>query len=183
MPHEAPVYEERYRWTRNSAIALAVCSVALLLGIAPTVSLLMRVVLVPIGGAGAFLCVIVPTSRKVALRVDADGITLGGNPLRYKATTRVVPWHEVEGVFLWRREPGNVRYLGVERAADAPPLTPGGTGKADQIRLYLAPDPPVPALALKVGVTRGMQAFTVDDARLSDAVAHYAPDVSVVDLD
>jgi hypothetical protein len=41
-------------------------------------------------GYGAFLSVVVPASRKVALRIDAIGITLGGSPLRYKATTRVI---------------------------------------------------------------------------------------------
>jgi hypothetical protein len=28
----------------------------------------------------------------------------------------------------------------------------------------------------------GMQAFSVDDARLSDAIAHYAPIVNIVNL-
>jgi hypothetical protein len=101
--------------------------------------------------------------------------------MRYKATTRVVQWHEVQRVFLWRRGPG-VRYLAVERPADAPPLSPGGAGKADRPALYLSPNPQVPTPTLKVGTTRGMQAFSVDDARLSDAIAHYAPTVSIVNL-
>jgi hypothetical protein len=79
----------------------------------------LRVVIIAAGGYGALLSVIVPSSRKVALRIDADGITLGGSPMRYKATTRVVEWREVQ---------------------------------------------------------------RVDDARLSDAVAHYAPTVSIVNL-
>jgi hypothetical protein len=126
----------------------------------------LRVVIVAVFGCGAFLTVIVPASRKVALRIDASGITLAGNPLRYQATTRVIPWNEVQGVFLWQRRPG-VRYLGVERPPDAPPLSPGGTGKADRTAFYLAPNPQVPSPTLKVGTTCGMQAFSVDDARLS----------------
>ncbi len=182
MPHESLVYEERYRWTRTSTTALAICSVLALLGVvAPAAPLRLHVVLVAIGGSGAFLSVVVPASRKVALRIDASGITLGGNPLRYKATTRVIPWPEVQRVFLWRREPG-VRYLGVERPADAPPLSPRGAGKADRPAFYLSRNPQVPTPTLKVGTTRGMQAFSVDDARLSDAIAHYAPIVGIVNL-
>ena len=133
------------------------------------------------GGYGAFLSLIVPSSRKVALRIDANGITLGGSPMRYKATTRVVQWCEVQRVFLWRRRPG-VRYLAVERPADAPPLSPGGAGKADRPAFYLSRNPQVPTPTLKVGTTRGMQAFSVDDARLSNAIAHYAPTFSIVNF-
>lgn len=181
MPHEPLVYEERYHWTQTSALALAGCSVLVLIGVMAPGQLPLRVVLIALGGCGAFSSVIVPASRKVALRIDANGITLGGIPLRYKATTRVIPWHEVQRVFLWRRGPG-VRYLGVERPYDAPPLSPGGTGKADKPALYLAPNPQVPSPTLKAGTTRGMQAFSVDDARLSDAIVHYAPSVDIVNL-
>jgi hypothetical protein len=48
--------------------------------------------------------------------------------------------------------------------------------------LYLAPNPQVPSPNLKVGTTRGMQAFLVDDERLSAIVNHYAPSVRIVNL-
>lgn len=181
MLREALVYEERYHWTRTSTTGLAAFSVFALIGVIAPAPLPLRVVIVAVFGCGAFLTVIVPASRKVALRIDASGITLGGNPLRYQATTRVIPWNEVQGVFLWRRRPG-VRYLGVERPPGAPPLSSGGTGKADRTAFYLAPNPQVPSPTLKVGTTRGMQAFSVDDARLSDAIARYAPIVDIVNL-
>jgi hypothetical protein len=176
------VYEERYRWTRTSVTALVLCSAFVLAAIAVTqMPLLLRVPVIACFGCGALFSVFVPLSRKIALRVDASGLTLGGNPLRYKSTTRVVPWHEVQRVFLWRRRAG-VRFLSVERPADAPPLSPGGTGTADRPALYLSPHPQVPSPTLKVGTTRGMQAFSVDDARLSDAIAHYAPGTRIVNL-
>lgn len=182
VPPDPVVYEERYRWTRTSVTALALCSAFVLAAIAVTqMPLLLRALAIACFGCGAFLSVFVPVSRKVALRVDASGLTLGGNPLRYRATTRVVPWHEVQRVFLWRRRPG-VRFLSVERPANAPPLSPGGTGTADRPALYLSPDPQVPSPTLKVGTTRGMQAFSVDDVRLSDAIAHYAPSTRIVNL-
>jgi hypothetical protein len=179
--HEALIYEERYHWTRTSISALTICCVLVLCGVVAPLPLLLRVAIIAACGYGALASVIVPASRKVALRIDANGITLGGGPMRYKATTRVVQWHEVQRVFLWRRGPG-VRYLAVERPADAPPLSPEGTGKADRPAFYLSRNPQVPTPTLKVGATRGMQAFSVDDARLSDAIAHYAPTVSVVNL-
>jgi hypothetical protein len=183
MLPDVPIYEERYHWTRTSVFALAGCCGFVVLGIAvPQMPLYLRVALIAVFGYCAFVCGSVPASRHVALRVDADGLMLGGSGFwRYKATTRVVPWHEVERVFLWRRVPG-VRYLSVERPDDAPPLSPGRGGKADRPALYPAPDPQVPSPALKAGTTRGMQAFSVDDARLSDAIAHYAPSVSIVNL-
>lgn len=183
MLPDALVYEERYHWTRTSVSALAGCSFFVLFGILiPQIPLPLRVVIIACSGCGAFLSVIVPACRKVALRIDANGITLGGSSfLRYKATTRVVPWHEVQRVLLWRRVPG-VRYPGVERPVDAPPLSPGGAGQADRPAFYRAPNPQIPSPTLKVGTTRGMQAFSVDDARLSEAIAHYAPSVSIVNL-
>ncbi len=181
MPHESLVYEERYHWTRTSTTALVVCGMCVLFAVLLPMRLTLRVPIVAFGGSGVFLTVIVPASRKVALRIDASGITLGGYLLRYRATTRVIPWNEVQAVFLWQRGPG-VRYLGVERPDDAPPLSPGGTGKADRPALYLSPNPQVPSPTLKVGTTRGMQAFSVDDARLSEAIAHYAPTVDIVNL-
>jgi hypothetical protein len=182
MLPDALVYEERYRWTRTTVYALALCGGFVLLAIAvPQMPFPLRAIIVACFGCGAFLSVLVPASRKVALRVDASGFTLGGHPLRYNATTRVVPWHEVQRVFLWRRGP-RVRYLSVERPDYAPPLSPGGTGKADRPAFYLAPNPQVPLPTLKVGTTRGMQAFAVDDDRLSAIIAHYAPSVTMVNL-
>lgn len=181
MLHESLVYEERYHWTRTSTTALMICGMCVLFAVLLPMQLTLRVPIVAFGGSGAFLTVIVPASRKIALRIDASGITLGGNPLRYKATTRVIPWDEVQRVFLWRRGPG-VRYLGVERPDDAPPLSPAGAGKADRPAFYLSANPQVPSPTLKVGTTRGMQAFSVDDTRLSDAIAQYAPTVDIVNL-
>jgi hypothetical protein len=180
VPSDPVVYEERFRWTRGAGTALAVCSVSLLLGVVAT-SLPLRVFLFAFGGCGAFFSVFVPLSRRVALRVDASGITLGGYAVRYKATTRVVPWPEVQRVFLFKRQTG-VRYLSVERPADAPPLSPGGTGMADRLPFSGSMWPQVPSPTLRLGTTRGMQAFSVDDARLSDAIAHYAPSADIVNL-
>jgi hypothetical protein len=182
VPSDPVVYEERFRWTRTSGTALLACSMFTILGIAlPRMPLLLRVALITFCACGAFFSVVVPLSHRVALRVDASGITLGGYALRYKATTRVVPWSEVQRVFLFQRQTG-VRYLSVERPADAPPLSPGGTGMADRLPFSGSMYPQVPSPTLKLGTTRNMAAFSVDDARLSDAIGHYAPSAEIVNL-
>jgi hypothetical protein len=80
-------------------------------------------------------------------------------------------------------------YGGVDPAAAIfpwnAPLTRHHSHRAvpgDRPALYLSPNPQVPSPALRVGTTRGMQAFSIDDARLSDVVAQYAPSASVVNL-
>ena len=181
-----PSYEERYRWTRTAGLALAGCVAAMLLGILVAgMPVVLRIALAAVGAWGALFSIAVPVSRKVALRVDARGVTLGGGPFRYEATTRVFPWEEIERVVLWSRLlPFNarVRYVSVERRAGAPPLSPGGTGKADRPALYLSPDPQLPSARFTVGATRGMQAFRVDDDVLAAAITACAPSVPMIIL-
>ena len=59
-------------------LRLCHCCVLVLCGVVAPLPLPLRVVIILAGGYGAFLSVIVPSSRKVALRIDANGITLGG---------------------------------------------------------------------------------------------------------
>jgi len=62
-------------------------------------------------------------SGRIALRADASGITLGGTPLRYKSTTRFVPWSDIERIVVWPRwQPrgGPLVYIGLAGPADAP---------------------------------------------------------------
>jgi hypothetical protein len=179
------VYEERYHWTRASTTALIGGGMFMIIGAlarphGPGPWAVLQVILVAFYGFCVFCAVLQPASRKVALRVDASGITLGGYLLRYNVTTRVIPWDEVQGVFLWQRANG-IRYLGVERPDEAPPLSPGGTGRADRTLSFSA-DPQVPPLTLAAGAIRSMLAFTIDNARLSEAITHYAPAVELVDL-
>jgi hypothetical protein len=158
----------------------------MLLGILFTgMPMVLRIAMVAASAWGGLLSVAVPMSRRVAFRVDATGVTLGGGPFRYQTTTRVFPWEEIDRVVLWSRIlPFNarVRYVSVERRAGAPPLSPGGTGKADRPALYLSPDPQLPSPRFTVGATRGMQAFRVEDEMLAAAITACAPSVPLISL-
>lgn len=81
--------------------------------------------------------------RKIAFRVDQTGITLGGGPFRYGATTRFFPWANISQIIIWQRQiPFTVwrwtvfsipiRYIGLQRRADAPPVSGDATGRLDR---------------------------------------------------
>jgi len=189
-------YEERYRWTPAMVTGAALGAASLLAAIlAPAVPLLVRVPLAIAGTAGTVSCVAYGTSRKVAFRVDHEGVTLGGGPLRYEAHTSFFPWEGVHAVVLWRRttprppsaarRPGlrwparaSVRYVSVQRHTELRRMPPGPAGPPGP-----GPDAQDPAPEdLKAGATRGMQAFRVDDARLAAAIAAFAPTVKLIIL-
>jgi hypothetical protein len=187
VPQFPAPYEERYRWTPNTVTGAALGAVALLAAIlVPAMPLLVRVPLAVAGTAGAASCVAYCISRKVAIRVDQKGVTLGGGPLWYQAHTSFFPWGGVRAVVLWRREAGpgmSVRYVSVQRHTELPPMSPGGSGVADQPAFFRSPYPRNPAPEdLKAGATRGIQAFRVDDARLAAAIATFAPAVQLIKL-
>ena len=171
-------YEERYCWTPTMVTGAALGAASLLAAIlAPAVPLLARVPLAVAGTAVSVSCVAYSTSRKVAFRVDQNGVTLGGGPFRYEAHTSFFPWEGVHAVVLWRRTPGrrwpmafgSVRYVSVQRHTELRPMPHGGPGLA-------APED------LKAGATRGMQAFRVDEPRLAAAIAAFAPAVQLITL-
>jgi len=175
-------YEERYCWTPTMVTGAALGAASLLAAIlAPAVPLLARVPLAVAGTAVSVSCVAYSTSRKVAFRVDHNGVTLGGGPFRYEAHTSFFPWEGVHAVVLWRRTPprrwpgrqwpvafASVRYVSVQRHTELRPMPHGGPGPAPE--------------DLKAGATRGMQAFRVDETRLAAAIASLAPAVQLITL-
>ena len=185
-------YEERYRWTADTVTGAALGAAALLAAIlVPAMPLLVRVSLALAGTAGAASCVAYSTSRKVAFRVDHKGVTLGGGPLRHQAHTSFFAWEGIHAVVLWRRAAPSrwpaarmpVRYVSVQRHTELPPMPPGGSGPAGQPGSCHGPDARRPAPDdLKAGATRGMQAFRIDDVRLTAALATFAPAVQLIKL-
>lgn len=191
LPFPSP-YEERYRWTPTTVTGAALGAASLLAAIlVPALPLLARVPLALAGTAGAASCVAYSTSRRVALRVDQKGVTLGGDPLWYEAHTSFFPWEGVHAIVLWRRTAAarwpvprlSVRYVSVQRHTELPSTSPGGSGLAGQAAPGQGPQAQRPAPEdLKAGATRGMQAFRVDDARLAAAIATFAPTVQLIML-
>jgi hypothetical protein len=120
------VYVARYGWNGRSGGLLIGAAVFVLIAVTVPMSLALRVVtLVLFGGGGALVFIASIATRRVALRVDASGITLGGSPGRYRSTTCLIPWAEVREVVLWRQPMPygrSMRYVAVARHSGAPPL-------------------------------------------------------------
>jgi hypothetical protein len=66
--------------------------------------LVLRILTSGVFGWFAVVTMAAVLTRRVAFLVDAAGLTLGGSPFRYAATTRVFPWPEVDAVVVWRRD-------------------------------------------------------------------------------
>ena len=96
-------YEERYRFTPTVAWALIGCLAFVLIGILTPMPFVLQVLVIGFFGWGAINSITYAASRKVAFRVDHAGVTLGGGPYRYKATTRFFPWADIEKIVVWER--------------------------------------------------------------------------------
>jgi hypothetical protein len=175
-------YEERYRFNLKTFGLISISVVFTLVAIFVPMGLAPRVVsLVFFGGSGVLL-LFVAISRKVALRVDASGITLGGSPLRYVATAAHLPWRDVEAVVLWRQDLAQgLPYLGVLRPDGSPPLPGTVGGRAGQVLMRAgravagAPDDRL------VTSCRAISGWQVDTGQLAAALQRFASDVPLID--
>jgi hypothetical protein len=133
--------------------------------------------LVFFGGGGLFM-LSVAVSHRVALRVDGNGVTLGGVPPRYRRGTSFVPWADVESVVLWQQAlpRGSMPYVGLVRRPGAPPLA----GRAGQTSARLARAlVPEWISADTLMASRAVNGWSLDPSRLTAAVRHFAPNVPV----
>jgi hypothetical protein len=148
-------YRVRYEWDRRIWTVVCAAAAAILVTINLPMPLLPTIVLISGGLLVVLGCLLY---RRVALRVDAAGITLGGAPMRYRTAATVVPWLDIEAVELWQRilpSGALVPQLGVRRRQDeTPQLT-----------------------------THAVSGFQLDRRALARAVAGYAPHVVVLDTD
>ncbi|MEU5994831.1 hypothetical protein ABZ806_38135 [Spirillospora sp. NPDC047418] len=172
------VYEVRYGPTLKNT-ALLIGSVVLILGcLLPEVPLHIRVLGVVLFGVAGLVFLAMTFSRKVAFRADAEGIMVAGGPFRYRASLLSVPWTDVKAVVLWKQSAGqSIPYVGVLRHEDRPAGKP--VGKAGRL-LYGAVAGHVPAEVAKA--SRQVNGWRLDRDRLAAAVAHFAPDVEIIDL-
>jgi hypothetical protein len=148
-------YQVRYVWDRRIWTVVCCAAAAILAVIDLPMPLLPTVALTgggPLVVAGCLLYC------RIALRVDAAGVTLGGRPLRYQAAATVVPWPDIVAVELWQHilpSGALVPQLGVRRRQDeTPQLT-----------------------------THAVTGFQLDRRALARTVAQYAPHVGVLDAD
>jgi hypothetical protein len=152
---EPEPYQERYDWDRRMWTLLCCGAVAVLLAIGVAMPLLPTILLL---GCGLLILLWALLHRRVALRVDAAGVTLGGSPLHYRASTVRVPWPDIVAILVWQHilpSGALVPQLGVQRRQDeTPQLT-----------------------------TRPVSGFQLDRRALARAAAVYAPHVLVLDSD
>lgn len=152
---DAVRYQVRYEWDRRIWTVVCCAAAAVLITVSFPMPLLPTIVLIGGGLLAVAGCLLY---RRVALRVDAAGITLGGPPLRHRTAATVVPWPDIEAVELWQRilpSGALVPQLGVRRRQDeTPQLT-----------------------------THPVGSFRLDRRALARAVAGYAPHVPVLDAD
>lgn len=148
-------YQERFALDRRIWLIVSCGAVAILVAINVAMPLLPTIVLLASGLLAGLYGLV---HYRVALRVDAAGITLGGSPLHYRASTVLVPWPDIVAVVLWQQilpSGALVPQLGVQRRQDeTPQLT-----------------------------TRAVTGFHLDRTALARAVTQYAPHVLLVDSD
>jgi hypothetical protein len=178
---EPGVYVARYGWNRRSGSLIIGAAVFVLVALTVPMSMALRVVTLVLFGGGGLVFIAGIASRRVALRVDASGVTLGGSPGRYRSTTILIPWADIREVVLWRQPMPygrSMRYVGVVRRKGARPLAGRRGRRAGR--------------AAARTLTRGVSADTLLASRavnlwrlephlMADAVAHFAPRVRVID--
>jgi hypothetical protein len=148
-------YQVRYEWDRRIWTVVCAAAAVILITINLPMPLLPTIVLIGGGLLAVLGCLLY---RRVALRVDAAGVTLGGRPMRYRTAATVVPWPDIEAVELWQRilpSGALVPQLGVRRR------------QVDMAQL----------------TTHAVSGFQLDRRALARAVAGYAPHVPVLDAD
>jgi hypothetical protein len=180
---EPGVYVARYGWNRRSGSLIVGAAVFVLLALTVPMSLALRVVTLVFFGGGALVFIASIATRRVALRVDASGVTLGGSPGRYGATTVLIPWAGIREIVLWRQPVPygrSVRYVGVARRKGTRPLA-GRRGQRAAKATARALTPGVSGDTLLA--SRAVNLWHLDTHRMAAAVAHFAPGVRVIDRD
>jgi hypothetical protein len=181
---EPRVYVARYGWNRRSGSLIMGAAVFVLLAVTVPMSLALRVVTLVFFGGGALVFIASIATRRVALRVDASGVTLGGSPGRYRATTVLIPWADIKEIVLWRQPMPygrSVRYVGVARRRKGTRPLAGRRGQRAAKATARALTPGVSGDTLLA--SRAVNLWHLDTHRMAAAVAHFAPGVRVIDQD
>lgn len=180
MALEPGGYEARYGWNGRTIRLTAGAMVFVVLAIVLPLSLPLRVAALVLFGGGLVLLLAGVLTRRVALRVDGDGVTLGGSPLRYRAGTQTVPWAHIAAVVLWRQPlpyGSSMRWVGLQRHKGAPALAGRRSRKAARAVAHTL----IPVSGDTLLASRAVNSWRLDTGRLAAAVAHFAPGVPVID--
>lgn len=116
--------------------------------------------------------------KLVALRIDGEGVLLGGAPARYERQLAFVPWHDITSIVVWHlRTAGNgINYIGVQRKPGAPVLPGMNSGVSREKAAQLAPHVDYELFL----ASRPINFWRLDPERLQTAVDAFAPQVPVL---
>jgi hypothetical protein len=162
------VYEARYGFTLKSVLVVIGAAAGSAAVILLDFSLFMRIITLALFGVGGLFYLANLLARKVALRVDRDGITVGGTLIKYRARTKFIPWDEVESVVLFTQiiptQHGNMKmpYVGVQRK---PGLT-SPPSRLERAATILTPGVPADIVMTSTAVN----GWRLDERALSDAL-------------
>jgi hypothetical protein len=182
-----PTYVARFGWTLKDLIMVPACIGFVVLGTAvATDEFLLGALCALLGGLYLVLLVTAWLSRRVALSVTEEGITLGMLPPWPASYTAFAPWSDIETVVLWKQQMvrvfvwrQSILYIGVARRAGAAPLS----GSAQNRILRKVGKAVVPGDVSEdlMVDSRQVSFWRLDRKRLAAAVDHFAPGVPIVD--
>ncbi|WP_306360534.1 hypothetical protein [Nocardia sp. CC227C] len=174
------VYEVRFGFAVRDVSTIAVCAGFALIGFLPDCPLLLRIACLGFFGGGGLVYLYkilnLTLSRRIALRVDHTGITLGESPILGDRQGAVsVPWTQVTSVAVVT-EPGRypLTYICLttrDRSSTLP--NPPGSWR-DGVHDFRTP---LPGL---LSASRRIIGWEVNRTRLEQAVQHNAPEVDVL---
>ncbi|KUL63835.1 hypothetical protein [Streptomyces sp. NRRL S-1521] len=116
--------------------------------------------------------------KLVALRVDSEGVLLGGAPARYKKQTAFAPWEDIRSMVLWyQRTAGQgINHIGLRRRPGAPQLAGPNSRMSPRSAALVAPHVEYDLLL----DSRPISLWRLDPERLQAAVDAFAPHVRVL---
>ncbi|WP_028935612.1 hypothetical protein [Pseudonocardia spinosispora] len=175
------VYLAKYGWTPKSVVVMLVSAVFAVTGFFMWSDnpMIAGLTIVFFGGGGVAYALGLMRG-KLALRVDAEGITVGRSPLVRELPGRTVPWADVISVALFVQKTSNsaTTYVGVQRREGLAPL-PGSPG-ATAMKMSKALLPGIPADVLATSVP--VNGWRLDEERLTRTLALVAPSVTLLDV-
>lgn len=175
------VYLAKYGWTPKSVL-LVIVSAAFTVAcfFMWAANPLIAGLGIALFGLGGVAYVVGLLRGKLALRVDAEGITVGRSPLVRELPGRTVPWADVVSVvlFIQKASSTTVTYVGVQRREgfDHLPGSPGAT--ALKMSKRLLPSIPVDVLATCVAVN----GWRLDEESLAKTIELVTPSVPLLDV-
>jgi hypothetical protein len=182
MTSTRPDYITRYGWTAQTVRIVLFALLLVVLGfLHPGAPPALGVTVGVVSLCSLLWLLAIPLLRKVALQVDASGITLGGSPLPIGPRPDCVPWDEIVSVALWSHQAGRItiRYIGVRRTESAAPLAGAPGPIRSRYAAVVVPGLPADLRA----ASRPVVMWRLDRAALEAATAVFAPTVRVIDLD